>query len=91
MSLVRLNVNRNSVADAGACALGLAAQKQCTLQELHLTHNGIKERGSLAVAVALKSVPSMKLVDLQGNSATFTSTKIDYMLQSCPREVQCLY
>lgn len=91
MSLELLNVNRNSVADAGACALGLAAQKQCTLRELHATSNCIKERGSLAIAVALKSVTSMRLADLRGNKFPFTSTKIDYMLQSCSRDVQCFY
>lgn len=91
MSLQCLNVNRNSVEDAGACALGLAAQKQCTLRELHVTSNCIKERGSLAIAVALKSVQSMRMVDLRGNSSAFSGTKIEYMLQSCSRDVQCFY
>lgn len=89
MSLECLNVNRNSVADAGACALGLAAQKQCTLRELHAASNCINERGSLAITVALKSVPSMRLVDLRGNASR--ASKIESMLQSCSRDVTCFY
>jgi Ran GTPase-activating protein (RanGAP) involved in mRNA processing and transport len=91
MSLENLNMNRNSIADEGACALGLATQKQCTLRELHVSSNCIKERGSLAIAVALKCVQSMQLVDLRGNKSKFSYTKIEYMLQQCSRNVQCFY
>jgi Ran GTPase-activating protein (RanGAP) involved in mRNA processing and transport len=90
MALEVINMNRNSIGDAGACALGLAAQRQRTLRELHVRSNCIKERGALALAVALKSVSSMAVVDLRGNSFPSTVTKIEYMLQECTRDVHCL-
>lgn len=91
LSLESINLNRNYVADLGAASLGLALQRHGKCNAMHLQFNGVRDSGAMALAVALKLVPSMSLVDLRGNTFPFTRTKIRTIVESCEREVQFLH
>lgn len=91
LSLESIDLNRNYVADAGAASLGLALQRHGGCHAVYLQFNGVRDNGAMALAVALKVVPSLLIVDLRGNSFPFTRKKIWMILGSCDSEVQFLH
>lgn len=91
LSLESIDLNRNYVADVGAASLGLALQRHGGCHAVYLQFNGVRDNGAMALAVALKLVQSLFVVDLRGNSFPFTRTKIGAILGSCDREIQFLH
>lgn len=89
--LESIDLNRNYVADVGAISLGLAMQRHGKCHAVHLQFNGVRDSGAMALAVALKLVPSLFLVDLRGNSFPFMRKKIGAIVNSCSKKVQFLH
>ena len=64
----RLDLARNQIGDAGACALALTLADSSTIEYLNLESNIFGERGGVAVLDALASNTSVQYLNLMYNS-----------------------
>ena len=64
LSLESIDLNRNHVTDIGATSLGLALQRHGKCRTLRLQFNGVRDSGAMSLAMAVKLVRTLHLVDL---------------------------
>jgi Ran GTPase-activating protein 1 len=62
-----LAIARNRAEDKGAQALSKALANKKNFRELHIFQNVIREPGMLALVRALKTCPSLELIDVRDN------------------------
>jgi Ran GTPase-activating protein (RanGAP) involved in mRNA processing and transport len=67
-SLLRLVLNRQNIGDVGVTEIANAlASNECSLQELHLDQNQIRNKGAIALADMLRTNRTLKMLSVTSN------------------------